>query len=144
MMNAIKLTDNNQTPSLVVGLGKTGWSVVRYLCDQNLPVVVTDSREIPPYLAEMREKYPDVIFLHALSEKNFEQYVELVVSPGVASTATNAVGDIELFLREARAPVVAITGSNGKSTVTMLVTEILQAGGFLCPRVVKLSTRDNA
>jgi len=130
MMNAIKLTDNNQTPSLVVGLGKTGWSVVRYLCDQNLPVVVTDSREIPPYLSEMREKYPNVAFLPGLSEQDFGQYTELVISPGVASTAKNAVGDIELFLREARAPVIAITGSNGKSTVTMLVTEVLCAGGY--------------
>ncbi len=129
-MNAIKLTDNNQTPTLVVGLGKTGWSVVRYLCDKNLPVVVTDTREIPPYLSEMREKYPQVNFLRALSEKDFEQYSELVVSPGVASTSTNAVGDVELFLRDAQAPVIAITGSNGKSTVTMLVTEILRAGGY--------------
>ena len=130
MMNAIKQSDSYQSPALVVGLGKTGWSVVRYLCDQNLPVVVTDSREIPPYLAEMRERYPDVEFLPGLPPEEFERYQEVIVSPGVAAGSDRAVGDVELFLREAGAPVIAITGSNGKSTVTMLVSEMLAAGGF--------------
>lgn len=129
MMNAIKQSDRYQSPALVVGLGKTGWSVVRYLCDQHLPVVVTDTREIPPFLAEMRARYPHVEFLPGMPAEEYNHYEQVIVSPGVAAVSERAVGDVELFLREAKAPVIAITGSNGKSTVTMLVSEMLSAGG---------------
>src|SRR5205085_2258921 len=64
----------------------------------------------------------------------------LVVSPGVSSRdpaiaraiagGAEVVGDIELFAREAQAPVIAITGANGKSTVTSLVGEICVAAGL--------------
>ena len=69
-----------------------------------------------------------------------EQFSELIISPGLplddplvkrASTAgVSVIGDIELFYRHATAPIIAITGSNGKSSVVTLVTEILQASGF--------------
>ena len=126
MMNAAANHAEN-TQSLVVGLGLTGWSVVRFLAERGHAFVVTDSRDEPPYLDSLRARYPDVPFLPKLPASTFDNYDELIVSPGVAVSGDHVVGDIELFAREAKAPVIAITGSNGKSTVTSLVGEMLNA-----------------
>ena len=118
----------------VVGLGLTGLSCVDFLTAKGAQVVGLDSRSeltpnltIPVYLGEYDEQ-------HLLA-------VELILlSPGVdpkhraLQAARNAgieiIGDVELFARFNLKPVVAITGSNGKSTVTCLVTEMLKADGF--------------
>ena len=130
MMNAATKIETQTAPVLVVGLGETGWSVVRYLCDRGESVVVSDTRELPPYLELLTKSYPDVRFIPCLDENTFDRYCEVVVSPGIAVESDAVVGDIELFLREATAPVIAITGSNGKSTVTELVGRILIAGNL--------------
>ncbi len=118
---------------LIVGLGKTGLSCARYLHRLGVPqLAVTDSRDQPPCLDELREQFPDVgLFLGGFDETLFAQTDMLVVSPGVAlqtpaiqhaiHKAVPVVGDVELFAREARGSVAAITGSNGKSTVTTLL-----------------------
>jgi len=125
---------------IVVGLGKSGMSVVRHLARRGQPFAVVDTRANPPELATLQAQYPqaevrcgelDVDFLCRASE--------LLVSPGLAvstpalqAAAARGVklsGDIELFAREARAPIIAITGSNAKSTVTTLVGEMAQAAG---------------
>src|SRR5690606_22875318 len=117
---------------IVVGLGKSGMSLVRHLARRGLPFAVADTRANPPELATLKAEYPhvqvrcgelDVDFLCTASE--------LLVSPGLAvstpalqEAAARGVklsGDIELFAREAKAPIIAITGSNAKSTVTTLV-----------------------
>jgi UDP-N-acetylmuramoylalanine--D-glutamate ligase len=134
------MTDNaNRT--LIVGLGKTGLSVARYLSRQGVEVAVVDSRERPPELAAMRASLPDdvALFLGGFDEAAFARAGQLVVSPGVsvdeppiaaaAARGVPVIGDIELFARMARAPVIAITGSNGKSTVTMLVSAMAQHAG---------------
>ena len=125
---------------IVVGLGKSGMSLVRFLARQGLPFAVADSRANPPELATLRAEFPqvdgrcgelDVAFLCRANE--------LLVSPGLA-LATPALqqaaargvkmsGDIELFARNAKAPIIAITGSNAKSTVTTLVGEMAAAAG---------------
>ncbi|MEN8107082.1 MAG: UDP-N-acetylmuramoyl-L-alanine--D-glutamate ligase [Pseudomonadota bacterium] len=127
--------------TLVVGLGKTGLSVARYLASQGVEVAIVDSREQPPDLAASRAALPaDVaLFLGGFDEAAFARAEQLVVSPGVAvqepliaaaaARGVPVIGDIELFARAAKAPVIAITGSNGKSTVTTLVSAMAQRTG---------------
>ena len=134
------MTDNAHR-TLVVGLGKTGLSVARYLSLQGVEVAVVDSREQPPGLVAMREALPaDVaLFLGGFDEVAFARADRIVVSPGVsvhepqiaaaAARGVPVIGDVELFARAASAPVIAITGSNGKSTVTMLVSAMAQRAG---------------
>jgi UDP-N-acetylmuramoylalanine--D-glutamate ligase len=134
------MTDNARR-TLVVGLGKTGLSVVRYLLRQNVPVAIVDSREQPPGLDALRKELPvdAALFLGSFQEEAFERAERIVVSPGVsikeapiaaaAARGVPVIGDIELFARVARAPVVAITGSNGKSTVTTLLSAMAQHAG---------------
>ncbi len=126
--------------TLVVGLGKTGLACARYLVARGVPVALADSRADPPGLAEVRREFPGVpLSLGGFDARTFARYPRLVVSPGVAlvepaiaaarAAGSEVIGDIELFVRAARAPIVAITGSNGKSTVTTLVAEMLRAAG---------------
>ncbi|MCK0106183.1 UDP-N-acetylmuramoyl-L-alanine--D-glutamate ligase [Marinobacter sp. S0848L] len=126
--------------TLIVGLGKTGLSCVRYLSEQGRSVTVADSRANPPGLNELKEGWPEVtVHLGAFDPDLFAQFSELVVSPGISITdpaidaaAKNGAlvrGDIDLFAEAADAPVVAITGSNGKTTVTTLLGEMAKAAG---------------
>ncbi|RMG28689.1 MAG: UDP-N-acetylmuramoyl-L-alanine--D-glutamate ligase [Gammaproteobacteria bacterium] len=126
---------------LVVGLGRTGLSCVRYLHGQGVDVAVTDSRETPPELPTLQRELPEVpVFLGGFDPAAFAGADRIVVSPGVPlshpliaearARGTEVVGDIELFARAARAPIVAITGSNGKSTVTTLVYEMAREAGL--------------
>lgn len=117
---------------VVIGLGKTGLSCVRYLKRKGYAVSVNDTRLTPPGLVELRNEFPDVdVVLGGLDAELLLRAQEIICSPGVsiqepAIAAARAagiavVGDIDLFCREATAPIVAITGSNAKSTVTTLV-----------------------
>ena len=126
---------------LVVGLGETGYSCVNYLQQSGYDVSVADSRDIPPRLNDMKQQFGDIpLHTGPYSASLFGEQDLLVVSPGVslkheAITAAMAqgvevVGDVELFVREARAPIIAITGTNGKSTVTALLGEMIRQGGF--------------
>jgi UDP-N-acetylmuramoylalanine--D-glutamate ligase len=126
--------------TLIVGLGKTGLSCVRYLSDQGREIAVADSRQAPPGLDELKAGWPDVpVYLGAFDPELFSGFNELVVSPGIgvaepaiAEAAENGArirGDIDLFAEAADAPILAITGSNGKTTVTTLVGEMARAAG---------------
>lgn len=126
--------------TLIVGLGKTGLSCVRYLSEQGRLVTVADSRANPPGLNELKEGWPEVaVHLGAFEPSLFAEFSELVVSPGISiadpaidAAAKNGAlirGDIDLFAEAADAPVVAITGSNGKTTVTTLLGEMAKAAG---------------
>ncbi|MEE3118170.1 MAG: Mur ligase family protein, partial [Pseudomonadota bacterium] len=126
--------------TLIVGLGKTGLSCVRYLSDQGREIAVADSRQAPPGLDELKAGWPDVpVYLGAFDPELFSGFNELVVSPGIgvaepaiAQAAENGArirGDIDLFAEAADAPILAITGSNGKTTVTTLVGEMARAAG---------------
>jgi UDP-N-acetylmuramoylalanine--D-glutamate ligase len=126
--------------TLVVGLGKTGLSCARYLRAHNVWVAVTDSRPNPPGLDQLRRELPEVaVFLGGFAPDAFAAATELVVSPGVAvaepliqqamARGVPVIGDVELFARAAQAPICAITGSNGKSTVTSLVGLMARLAG---------------
>ena len=133
---AMTLTDNTaQAYTLVVGLGVTGLSVARYLTAKGLPVVIADSRVAPPAIEQCRQQLPEIeIITGTFDPRVFEHASRVILSPGVSLSepairhalhkGIEVVGDIELFAREVRAPVIAITGSNGKSTVTTLVAEM--------------------
>lgn len=114
---------------LIVGLGITGLSVVEYLLKQNADIVITDSRSNPPNLAKIQSKYPQIpLLLGAITIP--EDVTDVIVSPGiVVNTSLPKYGDIELFARAVDKPVLAITGSNGKSTVTTLLGEMARASG---------------
>lgn len=126
--------------TLVVGLGKTGLSCVRYLSEQGREVAVADSRTAPPGLDELRSRWPEIpVHLGAFDAELFAGFNELVVSPGIsiaepaiagaAERGARIRGDIDLFAEGADAPIIAITGSNGKTTVTTLVGEMAKAAG---------------
>ncbi len=126
--------------TVVVGLGRTGMSVVRYLRAQGSAVAVTDTRAAPPALPELRALAPEVrVSAGALDAALLEGAEAIVVSPGIAARGAffdaarargvPVFGDIELFARAVRAPVVGITGTNGKSTVTTLVALMAERAG---------------
>ena len=127
--------------TLVVGLGETGLSVARYLSRLGVPVAIVDSREQPPGLERLRAELPaDVaLFLGGFHAEAFARAEQIVISPGVSCDEPEIVraiernipviGDIELFARVARAPVIAVTGSNGKSTVVTLLSAMARRAG---------------
>lgn len=126
---------------LIVGLGKTGLSCARYLNAHGVEVAITDSRDHPPALNELQEAYPDIaVFTGGFNTAAFKRATCLIVSPGVSlrepliaearARGTEVVGDIELFARNVDAPVIAITGSNGKSTVTSLLGKMAKTAGL--------------
>lgn len=126
---------------LIVGLGLTGLSVARHLHRQGIIFAVADTRLQPPGLDELRQQWPDTqLWLGPLNAEILCRYEQLVVSPGIciaepAIAAAQAagvavVGDIELFCQATRTPILAITGSNAKSTVTSLVGLMGQVAGL--------------
>ncbi|TWH77526.1 UDP-N-acetylmuramoylalanine--D-glutamate ligase [Azomonas agilis] len=125
---------------IVVGLGKSGLSVARYLASQGVPFAVVDTRTAPPELAALRRDFPNVeVHCGELDTEFLCRATELLVSPGLplhtpalldaAARGVRISGDIDLFSKAATAPIVAITGSNAKSTVTTLVGLMAQAAG---------------
>jgi len=126
--------------TLVVGLGKTGLSVVRYLRALGERVIVVDSRDIPPGLVVLKNEHAEVeCSTGRFDESLFVKARRIIVSPGVAlaepaliaakNSGVEIIGDIDLFSHEAQAPVVGITGSNGKSTVTTLLALMAKQAG---------------
>jgi UDP-N-acetylmuramoylalanine--D-glutamate ligase len=124
----------------VVGLGASGLSVARFLHRRGEPFVVLDTRPEPPGLEALRAEMPEVsVFTGELPQAVLDGASELVVSPGLApdlaplarATAEGVAlcGDIDLFVDVATAPVVGITGTNAKSTVTELVGAMARAAG---------------
>ncbi|NCB57741.1 MAG: UDP-N-acetylmuramoyl-L-alanine--D-glutamate ligase [Gammaproteobacteria bacterium] len=123
---------------VIIGLGKTGLSCVTYFRQRGITPLVMDTRENPPG----KESLPaDCRLITGPLDAEILCSASLIVaSPGIAlatpalqaaqMAGVEIVGDIELFAREAKAPVVAITGSNGKSTVTTLVGLMAEQAGF--------------
>ncbi len=142
--------------TVIVGLGATGLSCARFLARRGIDFAVTDSRPHPPGRADFERELPGVpCVLGRLDPVLCARAGRLIVSPGVSlrepvlreaqAMGAELMGDIEIFARHARAPVVAVTGTNGKSTVTSLVHEMarraglaVQAGGNLGPPALDL------
>jgi UDP-N-acetylmuramoylalanine--D-glutamate ligase len=121
-------------------MGLTGISCARFLHKQGIPFRAVDSRQQPPQLAAFEREFPG----HEIITGRFEQHAlrgieTLLLSPGLSlqdpfvesarRQGVRIVGDIELFAAHANAPVIGITGSNGKSTVTTLAGYLLERCG---------------
>jgi UDP-N-acetylmuramoylalanine--D-glutamate ligase len=126
------------TRTAIIGLGITGVSCLRYLYGRD-ELVVLDTRAEPPNAAAARAEFPDARYRFGVQRYDYVGVDRVVVSPGVdlGSALVEAarrrevelVSDIDLFCQAAQAPIIAITGTNGKSTVTSLVGHLLQALG---------------
>lgn len=116
---------------VIIGVGKTGLSCLRFCQQQGWPVAVTDSRANPPNAAQLKN-IPTAF--GKISAELIANADLLIISPGVSlqepaiqtaiKRGVDYIGDIELFARTINAPIIAITGSNAKSTVTTLVGEM--------------------
>lgn len=128
---------------LVLGLGDTGLSALRWLRKQGARLSVADSRDTPPNVESVKAEIPELI-VHsgAFKPEIFAGKDLVVISPGVPlaepevqraiAAGVPVVGDVELFAqyRPKQSKLIAITGSNGKSTVTTLVGEMCKAAGL--------------
>ncbi len=128
----------------ILGLGLTGYSLLRHLAGKGAAnLVVVDTREQPPMLEAAANDYPQVEFVcgRASRHMSWQDIGRVYVSPGIAIDNSCVLAparrlgipidsDIGLFLREARAPVFAVTGTNGKSTVCSLAGHLLRGCGF--------------
>jgi UDP-N-acetylmuramoylalanine--D-glutamate ligase len=126
--------------SVVVGLGKTGASCVRYLAKRGDRVSATDNRRAPPGLAELGGLANSIdLRLGGFDLSLLDGASQVLMSPGVSldepiakearARGIELLGDVELFARAVRAPVIGVTGTNGKSTVTTLVARMAAAAG---------------
>ncbi len=127
--------------AVIVGLGRTGYSCAAYLRARGWRLAVTDTRREPPQLARLAALDPAIpVRLGGLDASLLDDAVCVVASPGVALSdpffgearrrGLEIVGDIELFALAVDAPVVGITGTNGKSTVTTLVGRMAERAGL--------------
>ncbi|MCT8988039.1 UDP-N-acetylmuramoyl-L-alanine--D-glutamate ligase [Shewanella phaeophyticola] len=129
---------------IVLGLGATGLSVVRFLATKGIKPLVMDSRRNPPGAETLAKEFADIeLIAGGFDCRYLVQASQIIISPGVPvdtpevraalDMGIEVIGDVELFAREIadRKPcVVGITGSNGKSTVTTLVYEMLKKAGI--------------
>ena len=130
---------------LVVGAGLSGGSVARHLAREGVPFELVDDNGVPAALAATLA--PGAV--HARLDEALARAVDVIVlSPGVPRThpairaalgsGVQVIGDIELFAHAVRAPVLAVTGSNGKSTVVAWLAETLARAGiaaFACGNI---------
>ncbi|MGR9013277.1 MAG: UDP-N-acetylmuramoyl-L-alanine--D-glutamate ligase [Gammaproteobacteria bacterium] len=133
--------DPQTSKVLVVGLGNTGISVAHYLQSLDFKFAIIDSRAKPPMMDEFFQQMPDTpVFTGGFDEAAFKVATHLVVSPGVSlneqaiikaiANGSKIVSDIDLFACSVDVPIVAISGSNGKSTVTTMLGEMAKATGI--------------
>lgn len=126
---------------IVLGLGVSGLSTVRFLLQNNINPIVIDSRLNAPGLDWLQANAPEIeVKLGDLSKSNLSQADLIIISPGIALAQTDValaitsgvevIGDIELFARINTQPVIAVTGSNGKSSVVTLTAKVLEKAGF--------------
>jgi UDP-N-acetylmuramoylalanine--D-glutamate ligase len=147
------MTEWTDKKVLVLGLGETGRSLVRWLCAQGASVRVADSRDFPPSLEALQEQFPQVEFRCGVFRSELLDDMDLIAaSPGVplrdpllvkaAERRIPIVGDIELFAQQLESEsrkqqagtkkpvVIAITGANGKTTVTSMVGAMCREAGL--------------
>tara|TARA_B100000470_G_scaffold37084_2_gene26206 strand:- start:19382 stop:20686 length:1305 start_codon:yes stop_codon:yes gene_type:complete len=134
---------------LILGLGVTGLSVARFFIRNNISFRIADSRQDPPMLQiSKNENLLHDFYFGDWSESLLEDISEVIISPGIAESESivrwirakniSIISDIELFGRYVKAPMIGITGSNGKSTVTQLLGEMALASSlkaYICGNI---------
>lgn len=123
---------------VVLGLGQTGLAAAKYLCEQGYQVAVTDAATTPK-LAEQLPADVTTRCFGSIDKDLLMQAARIIISPGIALTTPAVaaakqagipiVSDIQLFHEACQAPIIAITGSNAKSTVTTLVGQMAADAG---------------
>ncbi len=136
MSKANKKAGKKSDKNLVLGLGATGLSIARYLRRNDQQAVFFDTRDEPPGVEELDELWPDAKVLKR-EAKLPKKIRRVIVSPGIPdshplvesarSAKLEVLSDIELFAQDAKAPFIAVTGSNGKSTVVTLLFHMCRA-----------------
>jgi UDP-N-acetylmuramoylalanine--D-glutamate ligase len=125
---------------LIIGMGQTGLSCARFLSAKGLSFDLCDTREVLPNQDAICSEFStSKIFNGELDAQLLAEYQELIVSPGIAiaepaiayaiKQGSRVRGDVDIFAEYVTKPIIGITGSNGKSTVTTLVGEILAEAG---------------
>jgi UDP-N-acetylmuramoylalanine--D-glutamate ligase len=127
--------------ALVVGLGSSGAAAARYLHDQGAEVVITDIRpkaDVEEFYAKVQDLRVE-FDLGKHTAKYFHESDLIIVSPGVPFTLKQLeearerniqiMSEVDLAASALKEPLIAITGTNGKTTTTLLVGEMLRAGG---------------
>jgi UDP-N-acetylmuramoylalanine--D-glutamate ligase len=157
---AIKNTEMAETEkqfdTVIIGMGNTGLSCARFLSERKVHFAMVDSRRHPPMQATIEKDFPAVpIYTGGFNPALLCKADTLLLSPGVSlkepaiinaiKAGVSVYGDIELFCQHNKSPVIAVTGSNGKSTVTTLVAEMIMSakmsvgvGGNLGPPALDL------
>lgn len=131
----------DQKKRIVVGLGLTGQSYIRYLNNLGLKFSVVDNRESPPNIKKIKEEFPSLdLYLGKKYSSLLGHADEIYLSPGISindpflseakKNSVKIINDIDLFIGLVSVPVVLITGSNGKSTVTQLVGMMAKEAGM--------------
>ncbi|AJC50392.1 UDP-N-acetylmuramoyl-L-alanine--D-glutamate ligase [Coxiella endosymbiont of Amblyomma americanum] len=127
--------------TVIVGLGKTGFSCAKFLAERNQSFAITDHRKEPPQLEKLVRFYPRTeLALGKLSENLLCKAKQIILSPGVPlsepiiakqiAMGKPVISDIELFAQVTKKPIVAITGSNGKTTVTTIIELMMKLSGI--------------
>ncbi|HHB92994.1 MAG TPA: UDP-N-acetylmuramoyl-L-alanine--D-glutamate ligase [Thioploca sp.] len=127
--------------TVIMGMGKTGLACAKFLHKQKIPVIIMDNRASPPGLPLLQQQFPEITSITGKFDSELlSQASEIIISPGLSkqepalakakSIGISIISEIELFARYVKAPVVAITGSNGKSTVTTMLGEMVQQAGW--------------
>ena len=132
--------DPEEAKIRIIGLGQTGFSVARFLHSHGFKIVIVDSRDNPPLNQQLMTELPDIpVFCGGFDQEVLTGASDLIVSPGVSlneqviqqatAKGVRVLSDIDLFACSVSAPIVAITGSNGKSTVTTMLGKMAEAEG---------------
>ncbi len=119
---------------LVLGLGISGMSAARFCAQRGARVLAADERPAAA-IGGLAGLPPEVELQLGVPFPDAGAFDLVVPSPGVprerwAKRARCAWGDLELFFRAQAAPIIAITGTNGKSTTTLLIDALLRAAGL--------------
>ena len=134
---------------LILGLGVTGLSVARFFNKNNISFRIADSRQEPPMLKiSKNENLLHDFYFGEWNVSLLDDISEIIISPGIAESELivrwarkkniSIISDIELFGRYVKAPMIGITGSNGKSTVTQLLGEMALASSlkaYICGNI---------
>ncbi len=126
---------------VVIGIGLTGLSCLRFLIAQGEKVAAIDSRESPPDFNKFQQEFPQIPYtVGSFDSPLLNQAQELIISPGVSlqeppiakliAKGIPVIGDVELFARKLKKPLIGITGSNGKTTVTSLMGKMVTDAGY--------------
>ncbi|QHG92411.1 UDP-N-acetylmuramoyl-L-alanine--D-glutamate ligase [Coxiella endosymbiont of Amblyomma sculptum] len=132
---------SNRQLTVIVGLGKTGFSCAQFFSERKQPFAVIDCQKQPSKLKKFVQSYPHIeLVLGRFSENLLHKAEQIVLSPGVslrepvivkqAAIGKPIIGDIELFARSVKKPVIAITGSNGKTTVVTILELMMKSAGI--------------